>query len=176
MDLTPEQTTATGVRASAARSAETSQDSRAPDALRPAPGGEDPDTRLRREVGGRRDGGGTVAPRGGSQREVPDRELRYTLARSHQLQFRGIEADLRYPADHTYGSGHGAFTAYDLLCLVGQLQVVGTGQAVGDESRLQGHDGYRPAQCFRDPGAEHHRPDRFVACGFAFPHSYSLRE
>ena len=128
MDLTPEQTTATGVVASAARSAETSQLSRGlPVHAAEAAGGEEAYPGERGEVGGRRDGRSAVASLRDGHGKVPGRELRDILRGGHELELGPVEPDLGHPADDAYRGGDGAFCADGALRLAGDFQVLGVG-------------------------------------------------
>ena len=113
----------------------------------------------------------------GSQREVPHRELRYPLSGCHQLQLRGLEADLGHPADDPYRGRHGPFATDDLLGLVGQIEIVGLRQAMRDEGRLQGYHRARPFQDLRDLGAYLYAADHIPGSrGIMLPHGHSLHE
>ena len=120
IDFTPEHTTSTGVRASAARSAETSQVSRAPRCTPPSPpvansatpGGARPARRSRPPSSRRR------GRRPDRDAEVADRELGQAAA-AHPVQLGGRQPDPGDPVEHRDGGRHRAAGADHRLQLVG---------------------------------------------------------
>ena len=106
-----------------------------------APRGEEPYPGERSEVRGGGDGGGPVARLRGGHGQVPRRELGDVRRARQELELRLLQPDLGRTPDDAYRRGHGAFGAHGTLRLAGDIQVFGAGQSVGDQGRLERHDG-----------------------------------
>ena len=106
-----------------------------------AAGGEDTDARQLRDHHGGGHGGGAGEALREVDGHVPAADLAHVLGPAHELQLLAVEADLQLAADDGGGGGDGALGPDDLLHLVGELQVLGIGHAVGEDGGLQGHHG-----------------------------------
>ena len=136
MDLTPEHTTATGVRASVARSAETSQLSRASLCTPPRPPVAKSFIPARRQVRGGGDGRRPVAALHSRYGEVPRRELGDFAGSRHQAQLVLVQPYSGHPADDSHGRGTApsARTVRSASRATSRLSGLG---AVGDQRGLE---------------------------------------
>ena len=106
-----------------------------------APRGEEPDTRQPCEVRSGSDGGGPVTRLRGGHGQITRRELGNVRRARQELEIHFVQPDLSGPADNTDRRWHGAFGAHGTLRFAGDIQVFGAGQSVGDQGRLERHDG-----------------------------------
>lgn len=143
MDLTPEQTTTTGVSRRTRRSAETSPCSRAhPVYAAQTARGEDSDAGAPGQEGRVGRGGAAAGAAGQGDAQVAEAELgRGGPEAGQALQLRGREAHAHAPLQDGAGRRYGAARADGLLSLAPGGQVVGVGQAVGEHGGLQRHHG-----------------------------------
>jgi hypothetical protein len=112
----------------------------------------------RRQVRGGGDGRRPVAALHSRYGEVPRREFGDFAGSRHQAQLVLIKPYSGHPADDSHGRWHGAFRAHRALRLVGRLEIVRAGEAVGDQGGLERY--------YRSPRPESLRylaPDLYAA-------------
>ena len=119
------------------------------DAAEPA-GGEDLDPCARRDLTGRRDGGGAVAASSRDGRDVSDRNLDDVVTIGNLLKEVPRETDVHDPAQHRDGRRDRTTCPDDVLDLDGDAKVFRPWEAVADYCRLEGDN--RPRFC---EGARH---------------------
>ena len=106
-----------------------------------------------REVRGGGDGGGPVTRLRGGHGQITRRELGNVRRARQELELH-LQPDLGRTSDDAYRRWQGTFGAHGALRLAGDIKVSGAGQSVGDQGRLERHDGRSISQGLPNVGPD----------------------